>query len=81
MNRFKKELRKRNIKLECDYPTLPHYIKDNSPFDVGNICIEGIVVNSEACTVTEYTNVIIEKYRVNRDFSFTDVCDDGNPPF
>ena len=42
MNRFKKELRKRGIKLECDYEYLPY----NG--------IETVVVNSENATVSTY---------------------------
>lgn len=43
MNRFKKELRKRGVKLECDYEYLP--------FDG----LETIVVNAEKATVSTYT--------------------------
>ena len=82
MNRFKRELRKHGQKLECDYPTMPFYLKGKSPFDVGNICIEGIVANAENCTVTTFYNVIVCREKVNRDFTFTEIAeDDGNPTF
>lgn len=42
MNRFKKELRKRGVKLECDYPCLPF----NG--------IETVVVDSANATVSTY---------------------------
>ena len=42
MNRFKKELRKRGIKLESDYPFIPY----NG--------LEAIIVHSDTATVSEY---------------------------
>lgn len=49
MNRFKKELRKRGIKLECDYPYLP--------FEEKSIMIEGITVGNETCLLYQHANV------------------------
>ena len=46
MNRFKKELRKRGVMMENDYPYLPY----------GSL--ETVEVNSETCTVSCYYNVI-----------------------
>lgn len=61
MNRFKKEIRKRGIKLESDYPELPYYVKGKSCFEPGYICIESVFVNSETATVTEFYNVGVDK--------------------
>lgn len=49
MTRFQKEIRKRGIKTEKDYPYLP--------YDINGGTIEGIVVNSEKCRVKIYYNV------------------------
>lgn len=52
MNRFKKELRKKGIKLECDYPWLPYEGK--------YVTLDSILVNSEMCMVTHiYTSIIV----------------------
>lgn len=47
MNRFKKELRKNGVMLECDYPWLPYEHR-------GCPALEGVHVDSEKCTVTRY---------------------------
>lgn len=58
MNRFKKELRKHGVKLECDYPYFP--------FDG----IETIVVDSENAIVSTYhLSAGWGKVKVNRDFT------------
>lgn len=49
MTRFQKEIRKRGIKTEKDYPWLP--------YDLDGVSIEGIVVNSEKCRVKIFYNV------------------------
>lgn len=49
MNRFKKELRKKGFKLECDYPFLP--------YDVNAITVEGVTVDSTQCLLLEHYNV------------------------
>ena len=51
MNRFKEELRKKGVKLECDYPHMP--------FELIGHTLETIIVNSEMCTVTSITTSII----------------------
>lgn len=51
MNRFKKELRKHNVMLECDYPWLPYEE------------LETVIVDSEKCTVTRvYLSIILIDY-------------------
>ena len=82
MNRFKKELRKHGNKLECDYETMPYNVNGKSVFEAGAIILDGITVDSENCIITSYYNVIVEKQKVNRDFTFTDIPQyDGNPSF
>ena len=49
MNRFKKYVRKKGLKLNNDYPWLPYEQK--------MVTIEDVYVNSEFCYVTQYTNV------------------------
>lgn len=74
MNRIKKELRRKGIKLEVDYPTLPYYIKGKSCFERGYIFLDGIYVNSEEGIVKRYLNIGIETIRLTRtgklDYSF-----------
>lgn len=74
MNRIKKELRRKGIKLEVDYPTIPYYIKGKSCFERGYILLDGIYVNSEEATVKRYLNIGIETIRLTRtgklDYSF-----------
>ena len=66
MNRLKKELRRRGIKLECDYMEMPYFIKGKSIFEPGYIFIDGITVDSETATVKVFLNVIVETYRLLR---------------
>lgn len=42
MNRFKKEIRKRGVKLECDYPMIPF----NG--------LEAVIVHADEACVSEY---------------------------
>ena len=65
MNRFKKELRKKGFKFESDYPWLPYYVKGDFG-KPGNICLEGIFVNSEYATVVELYNVGEYLYEIQR---------------
>lgn len=59
MNRFKRELRKHGVKLECDYQFLPY----NG--------IETVVVDSENATVsTCHVSAGWGRMAVRRDFSF-----------
>ena len=59
MNRFKKEIRKKGIKLESDYPWLPY---DNSTMTVG-----AVNVNTETATVKIYYTSIIMRYVMRND--------------
>ena len=82
MNRFKKYLRSKGVKLESDYPPLPWCVsRQKDPYAPGYISIEGIFVNSEQATFTTFYNVLSDVTKVNRDGSFSDVADDDNPPF
>lgn len=64
MNRFKMELRKHGVKLECDYPFLPY----NG--------IESVVVDSEHAVVSTYhVSAGLGKVKVNREFSFENYRD------
>ena len=65
MNRLKKELKKKGIKLECDYKWLPYYTKGDFG-KPGNICVEGVSVVSNTATVYIFYNVIVEKLTMNR---------------
>ena len=76
MNRIKKEIRRKGIKLEIDYPFLPYYIKGKSPFEPGNICLEAVVVNSETAEVYEYLNVIVCRHKLLRNGDLEEVFDD-----
>ena len=59
MNRFKKELRKKGIKLESDYPWLPFELKS------GGI-IEGVKVLTEYGIVEFYFTSMIERVWFDR---------------
>lgn len=68
MNRFKKELRRKGIKLECDYLWLPY--EENGVF------VEAVSVNSTGARWTEYTNVMATCFQLERNGSITEVwCD------
>ena len=82
MNRFKKYLRSKGIKLECDYPALPWCVsKAKSPFEPGYISVEGVSVNSERATFTVFYNILSELTKVNRDGTLSEIWDDDDPPF
>ena len=59
MNRFKKYVRNKGIKLESDYPWLPYETK---PY----ITLEGIYVNSSTATLIYY-NVGTFHQQFNKD--------------
>lgn len=65
MNRVKKVLRKKGIKLACDYPVLPYDVVGRF-LEPGHIFIDDVVVNSEKATVTNYLNVIVERRTLQR---------------
>lgn len=75
MNRIKKEFRRKGLKLECDYEHLPYYIKGQSCFDVGNICIESVAVKSETATAVVITNTMVEIITMGRDGQLTSEWD------
>ena len=74
MNRLKKYIREKGIKLECDYPWLPYEVSYN-------IFIEGIYINSEKATIITYYNVIMNQQQLNRDGSITFIPDETDEPF
>lgn len=59
MNRFKKELKKRGVKLENDYPYMP--------FDFGNTALEAVIVDAEKCTLSQLTSSMNVIYYYGRD--------------
>lgn len=73
MNRFKKELRKKGVKLECDYPMLPYFIKGKSCFEVGYIFVDGVSVDAEKAEFTVHLNILNQRTRVLRNGNFVDV--------
>jgi len=65
MNRFKRELRKRGVKLECVYPFIPY----NG--------LEAVVVHSDTATVSEYHDCAGWVRTVfNRDMTMTTMFED-----
>lgn len=63
MNRFKKYVRSKGYKLECDYPYIP--------FDIGSQSIEGVYVNSEYAYITIYCSSITSLVKFNCDGTIT----------
>ena len=59
MNRFKTELRKKGIKLDCDYPWMP--------YEVDGVAIQMVNVDSEKATYTVVANVGTFPMKVQRD--------------
>lgn len=59
MNRFKRELRLRGVKLENDYECLP--------CPCGSVSVEAVMVSAECATVTHVFNVMAVTQRMNRD--------------
>lgn len=72
MNRFKKEIRKKGIKLENEYDSIP-YVFDNG------ISIQAIDINSETATIVHFYNVDVVIERMERDGSMTDISNMGIP--
>lgn len=66
MNRLKKELHRKGIRLAKDYPELPYFIKGKSIFESGYIFVDDVVVESETATVYVYLNVLVETYTLLR---------------
>lgn len=63
MNRFKKELRKAGVKLECDYECLPD--PDG---------IQAVTVNSETAVFAVYHTSITMVWCMDRDGSITEIA-------
>ncbi len=66
MNRFKKEIRRKGIKLEADYPWLPYFIKGKSVFERGYIFVDGVTVKTETATIYRYLNIGVEVITMKR---------------
>ena len=66
MNRFKKEIRRKGIKLEADYPWLPYFIKGSSIFERGYIFVDGVTVKMETATIYRYLNIGVEVITMKR---------------
>ena len=66
MNRVKKEIKKKGIKLESDYPYLPFYLKGKSCFEPGYLLLIGIQVKSETTEVFESLNTMTVRYKLTR---------------
>ena len=74
MNRLKRYLRTKGVKLENDYTWLPYEV-------AYNIFIEGVYINSEKATITTYYNVIMNQQQLNRDGSITFISDETDELF
>ena len=76
MNRFKKELMKKGIELECQYDWMPYEVSNG-------VVIDTIIVDSERAIVHMYYNVIDLHYMMQRDGNIVDVemYNDDNPKF
>ena len=59
MNRFKKEIKKKGIKLESDYLYLP--------YNDGRLTVEAVDVNTETATVKIYYTSIVMRYVMRYD--------------
>ena len=66
MTRFKKECIKRGFDHEEKYPCLPYTFKNG-------ISIEAINYNAETCEILSVYNVMVCRYKVNRDFTLMEV--------
>ena len=75
MNRFKKELMRKGIKLEHQFDCMPYEVRSG-------IIIDSIIVDSENAIIHMYYNVIDLHYHMERNGSIVDVPTiDGNPKF
>lgn len=63
MNRFKKELRRKGIKLECDYLWLP--------FEADGVFIRAIHVDASKAQCFVFTSAMVTRYRMNSNGTFT----------
>lgn len=65
MNRLKRELRKKGIKLACDFEFLPFEVSHSN-----NIYIDDVIVNTENASITIVYNTLIDTVILKRDGSF-----------
>lgn len=63
MNRFKQELLRKGIKLECDYLWLP--------FETDGVFIRAVSADASRAICLVFTSAMVVRYRMNRDGSFT----------
>ena len=75
MNAFKRYIRKKGIRLESDYETLPYDVQGTFG-KPGHIFLDGVTVNSEKATITEYLNVMDVVYKVTRSGEIENVWED-----
>ena len=75
MNRFKKFLISKGIEINPEM--LPMDIKGRFG-QPGHIYLEDVVVNSEKAQVTEYYNVITNKYQVLRNGNLEDIYENDD---
>ncbi len=75
MSRFKREIRRKGIKLSNDYPFLPYAIKGKC-FESGNICVDDVFVNSSAARVIVVYNVDAVCLELQRDGSIKEIAGD-----
>ena len=73
MNRFKKFLISKGMEINPE--TLPMDIKGRFG-QPGHIYLEDITVDSEKAQVTEYYNVITNKYQILRNGNLKEIYDD-----
>lgn len=73
MNRVKRELRKRGMKLNIDYMWLP--------YDRGSVTIDNVCVDSENAIVTEYYTSITLKTQLLRSGELARVTDEEEEYF
>ena len=65
MNRLKKELQRKGVKLACNFDYLPFKVSHSN-----NIYIDDVIVNSENASVTIIYNTLIDTIILKRDGSF-----------
>lgn len=69
MNRFKKEVRKRGVKLENDYMYMP--------IDIGNnLVLDSVIVKSERAKVSLYFTCGVITYMMDRSGKLSGCMDD-----
>lgn len=77
MNRFKKELVKKGFQLKSDFP-LDVKGRFGEP---GYIYLDDISVDTEKATVTEWYNIIVNKFQVLRNGNIENIPNKGEEAF